>query len=140
MLNLIYGFYKKFLDTTKDSKSKTDSVDPVNKDIFVINFVLDCGAQELVLTVDVFPYDINDPRMVSQAENFARLLFKVSKNNTYVTELILENLQIIKQKSEKNSLFVTNVLFFWQHLLESQKMELEDIPVIRPISVFKNIN
>jgi len=140
MLNLIYGFYKKFLDTTKDLKSKTDFIDPINKDIFVINFVLDSGTQQLVSTIEFFPYDINDPRMVSQAENFARLIFKVSKNNTYVTQLILENLEIIKQKSENNYLFVTNVLFFWQQLLQNQKMELDDIPMIRPISVFKNIN
>jgi hypothetical protein len=110
-----------------------------DKDIIIVSTLFDCQTNNMICAIDAKPHKSDDPRMAQQAECLGHLLNKICRNNVELTELMINNIEILKKKSYDHLLFYNNVLFFWKHLIENEKKSIkEDAPVVRPTQVFKN--
>jgi hypothetical protein len=118
-----------------DHKSDID----LDKDIILINIAIDTKTEEIGLFLDVHPYNIDDKRMVSQAEKFAHGLYLLCGDKAYFTKLILNNIEKIKKTSTEYSMFLDNVIFFWNHYLDHKHTDNNNDPLIKPSKVFKNL-
>ncbi len=121
------------------SKSLTNLDKDLDKDIILINIAIDTKTEEIGLFLDVHPYNIDDKQMVVQAEKFAHGLYLLCGDKAYITKLILDNIEKIKKTSSGHSMFLDNVVFFWNHYLSHKSTSNDSDPLIRPSKVFKNI-
>ena len=110
-----------------------------DKDIIMVSVLLDCQTNDIISVIDAKPYMAEDSRMTKQAESFALMLNRICGENVDLIELIIDNINVLKKKSNDHLLFYSNVLFFWKHLADNQKQTHQDnTALVRPTQVFKH--
>lgn len=134
----MFKYLAKFLSSNKTKNIDAAPVSDLDKDIILINVAIDTKTEEIGLFLDAHPYNIEDKRMVEQAEKFAHGLYLLCGDKAYFTKLVLDNIDKLKKKSTKDSMFYDNVIFFWNHYLNMKNNNTENDPVIKPSKVFKN--
>lgn len=125
-------------------KQKTNTVvcSSDNKEIAELHFIFDLKTENIIPILKIYPYNFveKEKDFLEQAESFAALLNDFCGDNNYVKNLILESIDVISKNSENDNLFMTNVLFFWKtkYHMKKQEEKKNKMPVVRPISVFRN--
>jgi len=129
---LISYFFKK--------KEQESTIATEDKDLVLISVLMDCKTNKIASIIDAYPYDIEDNRMIKQAESLGLMLNQLCGDSIGLTELMLNNIELLKKNSNNNLLFYNNVLFFWQRSLEQRNKgsKDDDLPLIRPTQVFKH--
>lgn len=109
------------------------------QDLSLISIAIDTKTEQVGLFIDVRPYNIDDKQMIPQAEKLAKGLHFLCGDTTYLTQLVLDNIDVLKKKSDNNAVFFDNVLFFWNHYISNttKQNSLDNDPVVKPTRVFK---
>lgn len=121
-------------------KTEPDSLLLANEqDVSLISIAIDTKTEQIGLFIDVRPYNIDDKKMIPQAEKLAKGLHVLCGDTAYLTELLLDNINALKKKSDNNAVFFDNVLFFWNHYVSNttKQQNLDNDPVVKPTRVFK---
>jgi hypothetical protein len=121
-------------------KTNKSSILANEQDVSLISVAIDTKTEQIGLFIDVHPYNIEDKRMIPQAEKLAKGFHILCGDSVYLTQLVLDNIDVLKKKSDNNSVFFDNVLFFWNHYLSNTtktQSGSDNDPVIKPTRVFK---
>lgn len=133
----MFDLISKFFGSKKEKFQSNILAD--EQDVSLVNIAIDTKTEQIGLFIDVRPYDIDDKRMIPQAEKLAKGFHILCGSSVYLTELLLDNIDALKKKSDRNSVFFDNVLFFWNHYLSktTKIQNLDNDPVVKPTRVFK---
>lgn len=131
-INKLMGYFFK-------KKEQESTIVTEDKDLILISVLMDCKTNKIASIIDADPYDVEDHRMIKQAESLGFMLNQLCGDSVELTELMLNNIELLKKNSNNRLLFYNNVLFFWQRSIEQRKGHKDDdLPLIKPTQVFKH--
>ena len=116
---------------------KNNSTIPSDDIYFNIRYNPETSSSTIDLNISI--KDPSKEDFLYQAEHFAVFIFNVCGDNPYLINPTLAALNKLKKQSTTHLLFVNNVFYVWDKLIE-QTIKTDTKPLVRPSKVFKQIN
>lgn len=102
-----------------------------------VNIAYDILLQKPIVSIDIQIYEPLSDKFLEQAEQCSIFFFNLCGNNSYLVKPILDALEDIKKLSSSHVLFINNILFLWDKLMNDFS-PMSNGPVVRPSQVFKS--